>query len=238
VPMSVITTSEQTERLASSSVATKGSSGTSARTAGGGGKQISSRSDPSPISVIHQLLTLLASDSGHDWRAYDQLTGVNWRETEPTANPDVEAAHVSHSRTGAMLILGFSEVELPHLEPEGVLGVRIGNEGECSLSLNGDLGAVHEIAIVKYYPGEDIGRVLNAQLPETVDVALVGADECPGIPPSWWLYTIRFPDGGTVYADIVNEEGGRSGPGFTTFVLTRNDPRTEGLNMRCREEST
>jgi hypothetical protein len=189
-----------------------------------------------PISFLHQLLTVFVSRNGQEWRAYDGLSGVTWRDAFPMLCPDVVALDSSYSRAGVMLLLGFSEIELPDTGAEKGSGVRQGNEGESSLSLNGDSGAVHEIAIVKYYPDEDVGGVLRRQLPETVDVTLIGSDDLSVEVAGAWLYRIRFPDGGQAYADIVNEEGGRSGPGFTTFVLTRNDPRKRTPDMRCREE--
>jgi hypothetical protein len=194
------------------------------------------RAAANPISALHQLLTVFAGSLGWYWRAYDDIPGVVWHKPAAEPCPDVGTLDASHARTASMLLLGYAEVDLPDPSADDGFGVRRGNEGESSLSLNGDCSEVHEIAIVKYYPDDDAGRVLSRQLPETAEVTLIGSDESPGEPATRWCYSIRIPDHGQVFADIAHEEGGPSGPGYTTFVLTRNPPRTEGLEMRCREE--
>jgi hypothetical protein len=188
------------------------------------------------VSVLHQLLIVFNSDGGRGWQAYDGVMDVTWRDAFPLFCTDVLPPNCSHARVGTMRLLGYDETELPDLDPENETGLRFGNEGESSLSLNGDSGEVHEIAIIKYYPEEDVGGVLRRQLPDTVDVTLIGSNESAVEAAGSWWYRIRMPDGGEVYADIFTEEGGRSGPGFTTFIFSRNDPRKRTPDMRCREE--
>jgi hypothetical protein len=196
----------------------------------------SRRFNQMPASVFSRLVQVLATDAGTDWTGFDRIASIVWRESVPLKCFDVIQQDRDHSRTATFTLTGFDEVELPIFGANGSGGVRLGNEGECSLSLNGDAKNVHEIVIVKYYPCDDVGDVLSRQVPETVNLEPLDLIGLGGDYQAGALYMIRFPEGGSVFAAIACEEGGRSGPGFTTFVLTRNDPRQRVDEMRCREE--
>lgn len=201
----------------------------------GGGVQ-SRRFNQPPISVFSRLVEVLVSDAGLDWKGFDDIPGIVWRESIPLKCPDVIQSGKSHARTATFMLSGFGEIELPYLDVDGCGAARVGNEGECSLSLNGDSETVHEIVIVKYYPCDDVDTVLRRQVSETVNLAPIDLVGSACDDPDQTLYTIGFSEGGGVFVAVASEEGGRSGPGFTTFVLTKNDPRQRIDEMRCREE--
>jgi hypothetical protein len=200
------------------------------------GMQSPKRMSEMPESVFNQLISVLATDAGSDWKGCDGIGGIVWREPAPLKCLDVAQLHRGYSRTATFALTGFGEVALPDFGGDGRSGFRLGNEGECSLSMNGDSETVHEVVIVKYYPCSEVGSVLCRQLPETVNLEPIDLNGWVGDDQADALYKICFSDGGTVFAAIICDEGGRSGPGFTTFVLTRNDPRQRINEMRCREE--
>jgi hypothetical protein len=205
-------------------------------TAGIGGGVQSRRFNQPPMSVFSRLVEVLASDAGFDWKGFDDIPGIVWRESIPLNCPDVIQLDKGHTRTATFMLSGFGETALPFSGVDGCGAVRLGNEGECSLSLNGDSEAVHEIVIVKYYPCDDVDGVLRRQVSETANLTPVDLLGSACDDPAQMLYTIVFSEGGSVFVAIASEEGGRSGPGFTTFVLTKNDPRQRIDQMRCREE--
>lgn len=189
---------------------------------------------PSPL---HSLAVLLASGAGAGWRAFDEALGVVWRHPEPDACPDVGAARQRFTRAGAGILIGFGNALLPARDDLNGAGCRSANEGECSVTLHGDAETVHEAVLVKYHPTDDIGGALRRQLPAQAvleSIAPSGAEVPNG--DAEHLYIVRFPGGGVAYVAVENVEGGRSGPGFTAFVVTRDHPWPGVANIRCREE--
>ncbi len=185
-----------------------------------------SRKRPAVPSALHSLAVLLASHGGAGWRAYDEASGVLWRHAEPDLCPDVDAAHQRFARAGTAVLAGFGTSLLPLRDDLEGTGCRSANEGECSVTLHGDAETVHEAVLVKYHPTDDIGGALRRQLPaQTVleSIAPSGAEGPNG--DAEHLYLVRFPGGGVAYVAVENVEGGRSGPGFTAFVVTREHPR-------------
>lgn len=185
-----------------------------------------SRKRPQAPSALHSLALLLASSGGAGWRAYDEATGVLWRHAEPDLCPDVDAVHQRFARAGTAVLPGFGTALLPLRDDLEGAGCRSANEGECSVTLHGDAETVHEAVLVKYHPTDDIDAALRRQLPaQAVLESLVPSGAKAPNGDAEHLYIVRFPGGGVAYVAVENVEGGRSGPGFTAFVVTREDPR-------------
>jgi hypothetical protein len=188
-------------------------------------QQIKAPVSETPPPVLHQLLSVLTTSGGANWQSYDSIPGIEWCEINPQSMFGAELSAHPWSRAGRLMLPGFADVALPDRDLDGGYAIRLGNEGECSLSLFGDIKTVHEIVLVKYYPCENAASAMVDLLQGTLDVQLLEA-----VPddPTQSLSQIRCPDGGIAYVAITNHEGGRSGPGFTTFVLTPIDPRARG----------
>jgi len=178
------------------------------------------------VSPLHSLTALLASKDTAGWRAYDEASGVLWRDPAPAPCPDVGPAHQRFARAGTAVLAGFGTALLPLRDDLEGIGCRSANEGECSVTLHGDAETVHEAVLVKYHPTDDIGGALRRQLPAQAvleSIASSGAEGTDG--EAEHLYCVRFPGGGVAYVAVEHVEGGRSGPGFTAFVVTREHPR-------------
>lgn len=164
-------------------------------------------------------------DAAGGWHRFDTIHGIEWCENAPHPFSDAQSPRHGYYRAGRLTLPGFGQVALPARDPDGGYGIRQGSEGECSLTLCGDAKTVHELVLVKYYPCENTADVVATLLQGPLDVQ---PQEVVGDDPAQTLYQIQFPDGGMAYVAITNEEGGRCGPGFTTFVLSKTDPRARG----------
>lgn len=192
------------------------------------------------MTELDDLLALYVTDAGMQWRAYDGLARVHWNDTAPVENDAVADPALRYSRSGRVLLAGFGETALPDGNAGAEAGVRMGNEGEAGLTLNGDADRVNEVAVVKFYPSDDYAQVLAAQFPAAA-VAPV-ADQCTvdayGGENVQHNAFYRIDLGGerAVFAEAyVDEDGAAAGPGSTTFVFTRDKPAARIASMRCRE---
>lgn len=174
---------------------------------------------PTKPSPFQSLANLLAASDGTGWDAYGRVAGVRWRHSGPVECLDVDSTpQWRFVREGTGLLAGLGPALLPTWDEAEGAGARTANEGECSIALYGDAETVHEAVLVKYHPTDDVVGVLRRQL--STDAALESqADAVDEI------HIIRFRDGGVAYVAVEHVEGGRSGPGFTAFVVTREHPR-------------
>jgi len=179
-------------------------------------------------ALLH-LLNLLASHAGQDWRAYDAVPAVGWRDPGPVENLDVGDPQARFARFGTLLLAGFGLVELPDAGSGVDAGVRIGNEGEAGITLSGSAEAVEEIELVKFYVSDPAillrqqwaGRQREGQVIVSCDAGC--------------HFQVRLPGGGILLAQAwVEEEGEIFGPGSTTFVFRRPGAGGGG-QQRCRE---
>lgn len=192
------------------------------------------------MTELDALLALYVTDAGAQWHAYDGFAQVHWNDAAPVENDAVADPALRFSRSGRVLLAGFGEAALPDGNAGAEAGVRMGNEGEAGLTLNGDADRVNEIAVVKFYPSDDYEKVLAAQFPAAA-VAPV-ADQCTldayGSENLQHNAFYRIDLGGerAVFVEAyVDEDGGAAGPGSTTFVFTRDKPAGRIASMRCRE---
>jgi hypothetical protein len=198
---------------------------------------------PAQTDVVHsaaflRLLRSLSLADGIDWAEIRALSWIEWHEERP--QPCLDTASPRHCRllTGRLLLPGFEDVDLPGSQDDDVAGVRRANEGECSLNAFGDEKTVHEVVLVKYYPTDNVDGLMSRLLTEALQLQLIGSEGSSAEKAVEFLYRIRFEGSGAVYAAVTNEEGGRRGPGFTTIVLSRNDPRVEGAGSESGQETS
>lgn len=187
--------------------------------------------------VLERLLGLFAVQPGPHWAVYDAIPGIDWRDAAPVDDTDPDVAsddlRVSLSRSGTLLLAGFGTTWLP----DGEGDVREGNEGECGVTLLGGAVRVDAIAVVKCYPSDDLAGILRRQCPSaTIEPLAQGAADDAGTPS----FLIRMRGCLPLRVDVfVDEEGGSSSPGSTTFLFHRSAPDDEPggktAEMRCRE---
>lgn len=186
------------------------------------------------MSVIQDVLRIFATGRGQAWDAYDIVPGLDWRQSAPVENPDIADPMARYSRSGTLLLAGLGPALLPG-GPDGDL--REGNEGESGITLSGDVARVHEIAVLKFYPSDDVAGLLRRQFAPTHSVEPWSHTAAPGGQHS---YSIRMDGLPPLRVEtFIDKEGGSSVPGSTTFVFYRIDPGDEPgetiAEMRCRE---
>lgn len=187
------------------------------------------------VPVIEDVLRIFATGHGQAWDAYDAVPDLDWRQAAPVENPDVVDPLARYSRSGTLLLGGLGPALLPVGGPGGDL--RDGNEGESGITLSGDASRVHEVALVKFYPTDDVLGLLRRQFDHAQWVQPWSHVSAPGAQSS---YSIRMDGLPPVHVEtFIDEEGGSSGPGSTTFVFYRIQPDDEPgatiAEMRCRE---
>jgi hypothetical protein len=186
------------------------------------------------VPAIEDVLRIFATGRGQAWDAYDAVPGLDWRQSAPVENPDVADPLARYSRSGRLLLPGLG----PALLPGGLDGdLRDGNEGESAITLSGDATRVHEIAVLKFYPSDDVEGLLRRQFAPAHSVQPWSHTAAPGTQHS---YSIRMDGLPPVHVEtFIDEEGGSSGPGSTMFVFYRIEPGDEPgatvAEMRCRE---
>jgi hypothetical protein len=194
------------------------------------------------MTVLHELLALFASERGAQWKSYDGIAGVAWRDTRPVETPEVADPNARFSRSGTLTLAGFGETDLPDGKVGADAGVRRGNEGESGVTISGDGDRVNEVAVVKFYPEEDYVDILRHQfvagatlVPEADRCALDFGTTAENTGKNAFY---RLQTGGTTLAHIeafIDEEAGPSGPGSTTFVFYRTKPQQRIAAMQCQE---
>ncbi|WP_345304040.1 hypothetical protein [Lysobacter hankyongensis] len=187
---------------------------------------------PIPVPVLERLLVLFAARGGLDWATCASVPGLDWRDVAPVEDVEPDDPQINLSRSGTLLLAGFGDTWLP----DGEGDVREGNEGESGVTLLGSASRVEAVAVVKCYPSEDIATILRRQCPSAmVEPLAPGAAGDRGL-----SFLIRLRGCVPLRADVfVDEEGGSSSPGSTTFLFHRSAPDDEPggkiAEMRCRE---
>ncbi|MFZ5638867.1 MAG: hypothetical protein ACOY82_20030 [Pseudomonadota bacterium] len=196
------------------------------------------RAEAAPMNALAALLQKFAGPTGHGWQVYDTTAGVHWRDAAP--RPDLDSVpdggDPSASRLilhGTLVLSGFGRTWLP----DGEGDLREGDEGESGISLIGraDEG-VDSIAVVKWYPSDDIAGILRRQLATLR--SSVDALDAPA--PGHTRYLVRIDGAAPLHAEVfVDEEGGPGAPGCTTFLFRRHapdeDPGGPPIEPRCPE---
>lgn len=194
------------------------------------------------MTPLNQLLLILAGHTTR-WSAFDQVSGLQWRDAKPQVNPDAAAPDLAYDRSGTLMLDGFSMVDVP----DGGRGVEAGtkqdNEGHAGVTLSGSAEAVQSIAVLKFFPSNNYQDILQKQFDRSVSIRPM-ADACAlddgttaANTQNNAFYQITF--GSTslpLYAEAFVDDGAEShGPGSTTFVFYRSRPTQRVVAMHCKE---
>lgn len=222
--------------LAACTAASSGSAnGEVSRAAQAAGEPSAPQSVARPVarpatSSLETLLTTFASPGGASWTAYQDVPGVQWQESSAT-----EYAAGRYSRSGRARLEGYGAASLPTGRVGADAGVVNGNEGDSGVTLDGDATHVDTVSIKKFYPDENYLAVLKRQFADTATVSplaehcqLEDADDAETA-----FYKVDFGGSRPVYVETSLERGGQSGPGYTVFDFSRNDPSEHIKSLQC-----
>jgi hypothetical protein len=194
------------------------------------------------MTPLNQLLLSLAGQAA-PWGAFDHVSGVQWRDAKPQANPDAPAPDLAYDRSGTLMLSGFGMVDVPDGQRGAEAGTKQDNEGHAGVTLSGNAELVQSVAVLKFYPSKNYQDILQKQFGSSVAIRSV-ADACAldygttsANTQDNTFYQITLGSAPTpLYAEASIDDGTEShGPGSTTFVFYRSKPTQRIAAMHCKE---
>ncbi|MET4729594.1 hypothetical protein ABIE09_003408 [Lysobacter enzymogenes] len=185
-----------------------------------------------PASDLAAVAELFASPKGRDWAEYDRLSNVAWIDPIPQRRAG------RYSRQGKVLLLGFSETDIPNGKPGMEYAAVKRNEGESLLTAGGTATTVQSISISKPLYSDDYAGVLKRQFAPDAEISTIAqhcaANEYAEGAAMGAFYAIRLASGNDVYVQARQEDGGKYTAGFTVFEMTSTRPTQAIEAMNCK----
>ncbi|WP_196765050.1 hypothetical protein [Xanthomonas graminis] len=205
-------------------------------------EEASSSKKEETMSPLEGVLLKFIAAKPPTWDAFNAVSSVKWRDSGPLKNDDASDAQSSYYRRGNLLLSGFGMVDVPDGAQDADAGARQENEGNAGVTLNGDAGAVHSIAVQKFYVSDNYKQVLSNQISSSDSLGLI-ADRCDfdygtssQNTQKNQFFQLNF-SAGKVYAEVYIDDGAEShGPGSTTFVFYLSKPTQRIASMQCKEK--
>lgn len=184
-------------------------------------------------SDMQAVAALFASEKGGDWDAYSSLSEVNW--TDPTPKETIKGRY---SRSGRILLKGFSIKDIPNGRPGTEYATAKKNEGESTISISGSLSGVESVSISKPLYSDDYLEILKNQFGAS-NVSVI-ANKCPA--PDYQegagdgaFFEATLADKRQVFIQASQQDGGKYTGGFTVFDLARTRPSEAIAAMNCSQ---
>lgn len=162
------------------------------------------------------------------WDAFSGVAGVTWNDAEPMPAPGALGAEDARSRAGKLPWTDTAPTPAG-IEPEREAGITlVGRE------------AVESLAFRKFRPSTDYDAAIRAQAGDDIALTLI-ADGCARVfgtrranARGTAFYEVRIGDRPPVYLEgNADRDGGKLGPGFTTYEFTRTRPDARIADMGC-----
>lgn len=190
---------------------------------------------PIASSDMRTAADLFASDSGRRWQSYDSLPQVKW--IDPTQK---QYGPGRYSRSGKILLLGFTIKDIPNGRPGPEFEVTKRNEGESILSLAGSQAEVESISISKPLYSDNYLDTLKKQFGSTAEVSTIAekcsAGEYEEGAGEGAFFAVSIPDKDVIYVQASQQDGGKYTAGYTVFNLTRSRPSEAIAQLNCKQE--
>lgn len=187
-------------------------------------------------SQFEEILKAFVGPKGRDWTTYNSLKTIKWMDQRQTTVGGTPAVGATHKREGNLLLLGYSDTDLPDGEVGAEAGSRQGNEGESGLTLLGTQQSVESFAVMKFYASENYSEILTNQFSVGASIQII-ANQCgddENDPEARRFLRLQVPATAEVYVEAyVDAEGGKYSPGSTTFEFYRSEPVDRIEKMSC-----
>ncbi|MEH6419654.1 hypothetical protein [Pseudomonas sp. CGJS7] len=187
---------------------------------------------PVTISDMQAAASVFASERGRDWDAYGALSQVKWKDSVPQ-----EFTAGRYSRSGTVLLQGFTIKDIPNGKPGSDYATTKRNEGESTLTVAGTLSGVDSVSIRKPLYSDNYLGVLNNQF-KAARISTI-ADQCPA--PEYEegagegaFFEVSLADNRKIYVQASQKDGGKNTDGFTVFDLTRQRPSDAISELNCK----
>lgn len=188
---------------------------------------------PVPATDMQAAAEAFASDKGRDWDAYATLSTVKWKDSVPQ-----EFVAGRYSRSGEILLQGFTTKDIPNGKPGTEYATVKRNEGESTLNVTGTLSGVETVSISKPLYSDDYLSILKNQFGSAAAVATI-ADQCPAPEyeegaGSGAFFEVSLAGNRKLYVQASQKDGGKYTDGFTVFDLTRTRPTDAIAQLNCK----
>ena len=191
---------------------------------------------PEAITTTQAILERFAMPSAPGWDAFSELPGVTWNGSAPVAAPGALGAEDALSRAGVLEWVDVAPrtgVESPGSEPQAQSGHAVG------LTLLGRK-VVESIAFRKDRPSTEYEALLHAPVDDGAKLQRI-ADRCArnygsrgANTRSSAFFELRLDQRAPLYIEsYADKDGGKYGPGYTTFEITRTRPDARIADMGC-----
>ncbi len=187
-------------------------------------------------TTTQAVLERFAAPSAPGWDAFSVVPGVTWNEVAPVAAPGALGAEDAMSRAGK---LEWVDITVQAGAGPQRSDAQAQREREVGLTLLGR-EAVESIAFRKYRPSTEYEATLQAQLGDGATLRRI-ADRCARNFGSRGVNTrgsaffeLRLDQRVPLFVEgYADKDGGKYGPGYTTFEFTRTRPDTRIADMGC-----
>ncbi len=188
-------------------------------------------------TATQAVLERFAVLSAPGWDAFAALPGVTWSEAAPVPAPGAMGEDAM-SRAG---VVQWADIPTPAGAASQRDEAQAQREHKVGLTLLGR-EAVEAIAFRKYRPSTDYEAALHAQLGANAKLRRI-ADRCARNYGSRGANTrgsaffeLMLDDRAPLYVEgYADKDGGKYGPGYTTFEITRMRPDARIADMGCIE---
>lgn len=187
---------------------------------------------PVATTTTRAVLERFALPSAPGWNVFAALPGVTWNENAPVVAPGALSAEDAMSRAGKLEWVDIAA-------QAGISETQAQREREVGITLLGR-EAVESIAFRKYRPSTEYEATLQAQLGAAAPLRRI-ADRCARNFGSRGANTrgsaffeLRLDQRAPLYVEAyADKDGGKYGPGYTTFEFTRARPDARIADMGC-----
>lgn len=192
---------------------------------------------PVALSDMRAAAELFASEKGRRWDAYESLPEVKW--IDPSQK---QYSPGRYSRSGKVLLLGFSIKDIPNGKPGPEFEVTKRNEGESILSLTGSQAEVESISISKPLYSDNYLDTLKKQFGNTAEVAVIAekcsAGEYEEGAGEGAFFAVSTAGKDPIYVQASQQDGGKYTAGYTVFNLTRGKPSEAIAQLNCKQDKS
>ena len=189
---------------------------------------------------LQEVVAVFTSSAGTAWSELDGIKTVRWADSAPVRNDDVKSLDEQYSRSGKMVLTGYGTMAAPDGAVGADAGIREANEGESGITFTGNKDEVFSATVMKFGQEGDYAGILDKQLGGSYVVKSLAAQckyefgskaENEG---QTAFFSFVSTSGAPAYAEMMQQDGGNSGPGYTLLTVYRKEPADRIRAMGCQ----
>lgn len=189
---------------------------------------------------LQSVVAVFTAGAHTTWSELDRIKEVRWNDSVPIRNDDVKSLDEQYSRSGKLVLTGYETMATPDEGVGADAGTREANEGESGITFTGNKDEVFSATVMKFGQESDYAEILDKQLGGSYAVKPLAA-QCKyefGSKANNESQTAFFSfvsaSGAPAYAEMMQQDGGNSGPGYTLLTVYRKEPADRIKVMGCQ----